>query len=63
MFYISLLKLSYDINYRKRPKNSYFIQFYYHYLAKPKTDPMNLNLILFKIQKYLCLVIFEKPMV
>ena len=23
------------------PKNLYFIQFYYHYLDKPKTGPMN----------------------
>ena len=48
MFYISLSKLGYDINYHKKPQNSYFIQFYYH--------------ILFKAQEYLCLTIFEKPM-
>ena len=49
MFHISLSKLGYDINYHKKPKNSYFIQFYYH--------------ILFKTQEYLCLTIFEKPMI
>ena len=26
---------------QKKAKNSHFIQFYYHYLAKPKTGPMN----------------------
>ena len=46
MFHISLSKMGYDINYHKKPKNSYFIQFYYH--------------ILFKTQEYLYLVIFEK---
>ena len=46
MFHISLSKLCYDINYHKKPQNSYFIQFYYH--------------ILFKAQEYLCLAIFEK---
>ena len=49
MFHILLSKLDYDINYHKKPKNSYFIQFYYH--------------ILFKAQEYLCLAIFEKPMI
>ena len=49
MFHISLSKLGYDINYHKKPQNSYFIQFYYH--------------ILFKAQQYLCLVIFEKPII
>ena len=49
MFHISLSKLGYDINYHKNPQNSYFIQFYYH--------------ILFKAQEYLCLAIFEKPMI
>ena len=49
MFHISLSKLGYDINYHKRPQNSYFIQFYYH--------------ILFKAQEYLCLVIFKKLMI
>ena len=49
MFHISLSKLGYDINYHKKPQNSYFIQFYYH--------------ILFKTQEYLCLTIFEKPMI
>ena len=37
----SLSKLGHDINYHKKPKNSYFIQFYYNYLAKPKTNPLN----------------------
>ena len=41
MFHISSLKLGYDINYHKKPNDSYFIQFYYHYLAKSKTGPMN----------------------
>ena len=41
IFHISLSKLGHDINYHKNPKNSYFIQFYYHYLAKPKTGHMN----------------------
>ena len=36
-------------NITKNPKNSYFIQFYYH--------------ILFKTQEYLCLAIFEKLMI
>ena len=49
MFHISLSKLGYDINYHKKPQNLYFIQFYYH--------------ILFKVQEYLCLAIFEKPMI
>ena len=49
MFHISLSKLCYDINYKKKPQNSYFIQFYYH--------------ILFKAQEYLCLAIFEKPVI
>ena len=49
MFHISLPKLGYDINYHKKSQNSYFIQFYYH--------------ILFKAQEYLCLAIFEKPMI
>ena len=49
MFHISLSKFGYDINYHKKPQNSYFIQFYYH--------------ILFKAQEYLCLAIFEKPMI
>ena len=49
MFHISLFKLGYDINYHKKPPNSYFIQFYYH--------------TLFKAQEYLCLAIFEKPMI
>ena len=49
MFHISSLKLGYDINYHKKPNDSYFIQFYYH--------------ILFKTQEYLCLTIFEKPMI
>ena len=49
MFHISLSKLGYYINYHKKPQNSYFIQFYYH--------------ILFKAQEYLCLTIFEKPMI
>ena len=49
MYHISLSKLGYDINYHKKPQNSYFIQFYYH--------------ILFKAQEYLYLAIFEKPMI
>ena len=49
MFHILLSKLDYDINYHKKLQNSYFIQFYYH--------------ILFKAQEYLCLAIFEKPMI
>ena len=49
MFHISLSKLGYDINCHKKPQNSYFIQFYYH--------------ILFKAQEYLCLAIFEKPVI
>ena len=49
MFHISLSKLDYDINYHEKPQNSYFIQFYYH--------------ILFKAQEYLCLAIFEKPVI
>ena len=40
IFLISLSKLGHDINYHKKPKNSYLIQFHYHYLAKPKTGPM-----------------------
>ena len=46
MFHISLYKLGYDINYHKKPKNSYFTQFYYH--------------IIFKTQEYLNSAIFEK---
>ena len=49
MFHISLFKLGYDINYHKKLKNSYFIQFYYH--------------ILFKAQEYLYLAILKKPMI
>ena len=49
MFHIPLSKLGYNINYHKKPQNSYFIQFYYH--------------ILFKTQEYLCLAIFEMPMI
>ena len=49
MFHISLSKLDYDINYHKKPQNSYLIQFYYH--------------ILFKTQEYICLTIFKKLMI
>ena len=63
---MSLSKLDHDINYHKKPKNSYFIQFYCHYLAKPKIGPMNpihTHPILFKAQEYLYLAIFEKLMI
>ena len=36
IFHISLSKLDHDINHHKSLKNSYLIQFHYHYLAKPK---------------------------
>ena len=49
MFHISLFKLGYDINYHKKPQNLYFNHFYHH--------------IIFKAQEYLCLAIFEKPMI
>ena len=65
VFHISLSKLGHAINHHKSPKNSYLIQFHYHYLAKSKTNPTTqcIHPILFKAQDYLCLAIFQKLMI
>ena len=49
LYLIIKIGLWYKISHKKKPKNTYFIQFYYH--------------ILFKAQEYVCLAIFEKHMI
>ena len=49
----------------KSPKNSYLIQFFYYYIAKPKSalQAQCTHPILFKAQGYLSLAIFQKPII
>ena len=49
LYLIIKIGLWYKISHKKKPKNTYFIQFYYH--------------ILFKAQEYLYLAILKKPMI